>query len=193
MVLRLSGVVRYVMGAGAALLFAASAAGAQSVGERLVVLKIDFAAKAYWLENLDGSHVSSRGYQQGSRLKDESEVFLAKRNLARLVIVKTNPLAYSYASKAEKPVNTTDFTAVSGFLQAIAAFIKVLGGPVAATAGVTLNEEARSQAETDIEAILKAHGFAGVSALQTYIIELQEASETVAAKARQMPDLFARS
>jgi len=114
-----------------------SAAGAQSVGERLVVLKVDFAAKAYWLENLDGSHVSSRGHQQGSSLKNPSEVFLAKRNLARLVIVKSNPLAYSYASKAEAPVNTADFTAVSGFTEAIAALIKILGGPAAAlTAGV---------------------------------------------------------
>lgn len=193
MVFRLSWIVRYVTGAAAVLFFAASLAAAQSVGERLVVLKVDFATKAYWLENLDGSHVSSRGHQQGSSLKDSSEVFLAKRNLARLVIVKGNPLAYEYSSKAETPTNTTDFTAVSGFTEAIAALIKILGVPPSQSMGVTATEEVRSRVDAAILRILNAHGFEDVKALNEYVTELQKATEAVETKAKEMPALFARS
>jgi hypothetical protein len=193
MVVRQWWIVRVVVGAAAALFLSAPLAGAQSVGERLVVLKVDFATKAYWLENLDGSHVNSRGHQQGSSLKNPSEVFLAKRNLARLVIVKTNPLAYAYASKADPPTNTTDFTAVSGFAEAIGALIKILGAPA------PLNAAGQPLVTSDTEAVppevtvLRAHGFTDVAALNTFLDTFRRNTAALEAKTKEQEVLFTRS
>jgi hypothetical protein len=185
---------RSAVGFTLAALLLTSSASAQSVGERLVVLKMDLAARAYWLENLDGTTVSSRGHQQGASLKPSNDVFLRKRNLARLVVAKANPLAYGYTSEAKPLTDTSDFTAISGFGPVVAALVKALGGPAASPLSVRVtDEEGLDERETALDAILREHGIGGTPGLKAFLDALQQQIDALDAKVKTMPALFTRS
>jgi hypothetical protein len=166
---------------------------AQTVGERLVTMKIDFDHQLFWLENADGSVIGFHGHTQGAILREASDVFLPKATVARLIIIRSNPLVYKYASKELELTDTSDFTAASNFAAAVSAIIKLLGAPAPSAAALAAGTPGRSAADVTVDEILRRNGIADVKGVDDFMVTLDEAISTLSVKSEQIPVLFVRA
>jgi hypothetical protein len=173
-------------------------ANAQQVGDRLVAVKIDFAKNVFWLENFDGSSLKDGGRQQASTLATgkNNDVFLEKRNQAKLIIVRGNPLVYKYSSLAKDLIETDNYKAASLFAAALETLVQSLGAVAARGAATGVTPDGTSVSTSDVStnpevvAIFKKQNINNLAEANAFFTELETSITELGKKTADMPSIF---
>lgn len=177
---------RFNLAAFVALALFAVPVSAQQVGNRVVNLKIDFAAGTFWLTDVDGTIITKQDRKQGGSLDAVRDIFLDRGNVAKIYVARANPLLYRYAAKKGDPVDTADLKAASQMLNVIKTLVQSLGGGAAAGDGPG------RPVSTDpaVAAAFKNHDFATAQDWTRFLRALNVDVEQLFGKADQIPAFF---